>query len=323
MFVQGAVTPVAVQDTVYWTVPLYAASRTYPLSFHLTAAGREWTYFKHAGTALVHARTGRVSIVLAPRPEALTRSWLARFPSLVTSWDLLPAELAAAVPPPLDAAAAQASAFARVGTADRRPPPWHLAPSVEADSALGDFGVTLMGPAPGAGTAPMWTAAVADEADRVVGAVAASGGPRPATAFMASDQPGERWITVRERLRRPPDQAGALPPESRLVGGRVRTVPTREGVAFVQPFYAWRTQGVPGLARVALLAGDSLSHGATLADAARRAAGTLSPPVTGPVEFRDRVAALHARMRSALRVADWRAFGAAFDELGRLLAAPP
>ncbi|HEX3158153.1 MAG TPA: UPF0182 family protein [Gemmatimonadaceae bacterium] len=322
VFVQGAVTPIALDDTVYWTVPLYAASRTYPLSFHLTAAGREWTYFKHAGTALVHSRTGRVAIVPVARPEALTRRWIARFPSLFTTWEQLPADLAAAVPPPLDGAATQASAFARVGTADVRPPPWHLAPGYEADSALGDFGATLMGPSSNGGTAPMWTVAMVDEADRVVGAVAATGGAHPSTTFVASASPGERWLTVRERLRRPPDQAAALPTESRLVGGRVRTVPTRQGIAFVQPFYAWRSQGAPGLSRVAMLTADSLSYGATFADAVRQARGGPALPELGPTDFRGRVAAIYARMRGALRIGDWSAFGAAFDELGRLLAAP-
>jgi hypothetical protein len=42
-----------------------------------------------------------------------------------------------------------------------------------------------------------------------------------------------------------------------------------------------------------------------------------------PVAFHARVAALYGAMRAAMQRGDWTAFGRAYDDLGRLLGAPP
>ena len=64
VFAQGStVSPAFLGDTVMWILELYSASATYPLSAHYTLAGSDRSYFRHAGTALINSRTGRVSIV--------------------------------------------------------------------------------------------------------------------------------------------------------------------------------------------------------------------------------------------------------------------
>ena len=82
-FVQGSeILPVVVGDSLYWTLELYVASDDYPLAerFHILDAQRG--YFQHAATALIHAASGRVRLVLAPMPETVTNSWADQFPSL-------------------------------------------------------------------------------------------------------------------------------------------------------------------------------------------------------------------------------------------------
>ncbi|HEV7839659.1 MAG TPA: UPF0182 family protein [Gemmatimonadaceae bacterium] len=80
IFVQGSVIePMFHADTLYWKLELYSASSNYPLSQHFVLAGEERSYFRHAGTALVNARTGRVMIAADPTPDPISQAWTAAF----------------------------------------------------------------------------------------------------------------------------------------------------------------------------------------------------------------------------------------------------
>jgi uncharacterized membrane protein (UPF0182 family) len=81
VFAQGSeVAPAYIGDTLLWVVELYSASSTYPLSRHYTLAGEERSYFRHAGTALVSAATGRVLMVPSPSADPIAASWRSRYP---------------------------------------------------------------------------------------------------------------------------------------------------------------------------------------------------------------------------------------------------
>jgi uncharacterized membrane protein (UPF0182 family) len=83
VFAQGSlVSPAFLGDTVLWVVELYSASKWYPLSAHFRIAGEDRSYFRHAGTALVNSRTGRMTIVAAPGPDPIAVAWRTRFPAL-------------------------------------------------------------------------------------------------------------------------------------------------------------------------------------------------------------------------------------------------
>jgi hypothetical protein len=82
VFAQGStVEPLFHADTLYWKVELYAASANYPLSQHYVLAGEERSYFHHAATALVNARTARVMIAADPSPDPIARAWMTAFPN--------------------------------------------------------------------------------------------------------------------------------------------------------------------------------------------------------------------------------------------------
>ncbi|MEO5581026.1 MAG: UPF0182 family protein [Gemmatimonadaceae bacterium] len=82
VFDQGSiVTPAYIADTLFWIVQLYSASASYPLSEHRVLAGAERSYFLHAGTGLLNARTGKVTVVPALSPDPIAASWRARFPA--------------------------------------------------------------------------------------------------------------------------------------------------------------------------------------------------------------------------------------------------
>jgi uncharacterized membrane protein (UPF0182 family) len=68
-------------DTLYWKLELYSASSNYPLSQHFVLAGEERSYFRHAGTALVNARTARVMIAADPTPDPISQAWMTAFPN--------------------------------------------------------------------------------------------------------------------------------------------------------------------------------------------------------------------------------------------------
>lgn len=82
IFAQGnVVEPMFHADTLYWKVELYSASSSYPLSQHFVLAGEERSYFIHAATALVNARTARVWIAADPAPDPVSSAWMTAFPN--------------------------------------------------------------------------------------------------------------------------------------------------------------------------------------------------------------------------------------------------
>ncbi len=82
IFAQGSmVEPMFHADTLYWKLELYSVSSDYPLSQRYVLAGEERTYFRHAGTALVNARTARVMIASDPAPDPIALKWMASFPN--------------------------------------------------------------------------------------------------------------------------------------------------------------------------------------------------------------------------------------------------
>jgi uncharacterized membrane protein (UPF0182 family) len=82
VFTQGTmIEPMFHADTLYWKLELYTASADYPLSRHVVLAGEERSYFRHAATALVNARTARVSIAADPAPDPIAQAWMTAFPN--------------------------------------------------------------------------------------------------------------------------------------------------------------------------------------------------------------------------------------------------
>jgi uncharacterized membrane protein (UPF0182 family) len=82
IFAQGSmIEPMFHADTLYWKLELYSASANYPLSQHSVLAGEERSYFRHAATALVNARTARVMIAADQAPDPIAEAWTTEFPN--------------------------------------------------------------------------------------------------------------------------------------------------------------------------------------------------------------------------------------------------
>lgn len=82
VFAQGStIEPLFHADTLYWKVELYSASVNYPLSKHFLLAGEERSYFRHAATALINARTARVKMAADAAPDPIAQKWMTAFPN--------------------------------------------------------------------------------------------------------------------------------------------------------------------------------------------------------------------------------------------------
>ena len=82
VFAQGStIEPLFHADTLYWKLELYSASANYPLSKHFMLAGEDRSYFRHAATALVNARTARVMFAADASPDPIAQTWMTAFPN--------------------------------------------------------------------------------------------------------------------------------------------------------------------------------------------------------------------------------------------------
>ncbi len=319
----GSVSPIIHRDSLFWSVPLYAASAFYPLSDPVRVLGEEARYFQHAGVAIVSAHTGRVFAIADPAPDPITTSWMRRFPRLFVAASALDRELTDQVVPPPEGAQLHARIFARVGTRGENAPPSHLPLQPGGDTTFAGGGVPpFVDPLSGKLSIAY---PVLDGADRVRGVVVASGGADYDVRWEAAPRLGPRWGTIVDKLHRAIDSAsqGGAAREAPLVRGPVRVIPYAGGAAFLQTAYARRSDGSPVVRLVAVAIGDTVRTGVTIAAAAGLPAPTVpSAPLT-PTEFRARVEALYAEMREALARGDLGAFGGAYDALGRLLRATP
>jgi uncharacterized protein len=323
-FVQGRhVTPVARDGRLLWTLDLYAASANYPVSQHVSLNGEEFSYVRHAATALVDAYSGRVTMVADSLLDPISRSWIGQFPSLFADWSHISETIAAAIPPAVDAGQLHAAIIARHGRRGEDPPRGQLPAEEGADSGL----VSPVAPSiaiPASGESTAWTVPILDDAGLIRGIVLAAGGRDRATYWIPLRGARPSWNEIVDRLRRARDSIPGRPREAPVRAGRVRAIPLADRVVFAQSVYAWPGEGPPALVRVTALDGDSLYVGRTLADAWGVSA-TPQVDVNAPIteeSLRERATRLYEAMRDAMRRGDWAAFGDAYEALGALLARP-
>ncbi len=314
-----SVTSLVRGDSLYWVLELFTTAREYPLSQQLLFDGAPTRYVHHGATALVQAQTGQVMLLPAPDPDPVMRTWMRRFPQLFTARERAPAWLAEALPPATDWLLVQGAMLGRTGFLGDTTPVRALARVDDADADLSGGPVTLFqGDSAGRSA---WSMPVMGSGDDLAGLLTAHGGLTPRTEFTRAT-PAVPWTRVLERLQAAADEAGfgrALPDSRR---GRVQSIPTERGAAFVQSFYEWPADGPPRLAGVAVMIAERTMVGRSLGEAL----GVREPLASGaglPTEaFRARVATLYDAMGAALRAGDWRAYGDAWASLGRLLGRP-
>ena len=321
-FLQGArVSPVIYRDSLLWTVHLYASSTSYPLSDPVRVRNEEVRYFQHAGVAIVNAHTGRLFVVADQAPDPITTSWMKRFPALFVSASALDRQLTERIAPPVEAALIHARLFAHVGPRGENGPPSHLPRQHGGDTLFSNPAFAPFVDSTSGNLALAYP--ILDATDRVRGVVVASGGAQYDVRWEPFDILGPRWKSVVDRLHRAIDSAsqGLIARDGALVRGPVRMLPLAGSSAYVQTAYSWRTNGAPVIRLVAVLVGDSIRTGHTIAAAAGLPAPALPADPLTPAEFRARIETLYGEMREAMRSGDWQAFGNAYEMLGRVVRA--
>jgi uncharacterized membrane protein (UPF0182 family) len=315
-FTQGASEyPIAQGDSVLWAVELYSANANYPVGRKFAVAtGGEVNYFRHAGTALVNAHTGRLTVLMDENPDPIARTWIGQLTTTLARPTSLMPSLLAQLPPDVEGADKQASAFAAAGTRSEGAARRNLPRMDGSDSLVTSRSPTIVW-MPSIG-ASVWTTPLVDPDDRVSGVLVATGGAHRETLWFRSTDSATTWAGLLERLQRAGQVRDDRDPQA---SGRVRLLPLANGgVLALQPFYAWPDDRAPYVRRVAIAVDDTATAAPSLA-AAVGAPVRPGPEPANPDARAERLRALYDDMRAALRRGDLAAFGAAFDAMGALL----
>lgn len=333
IFAQGdEVIPLVHDGALYWTIDLYSASDMYPLSSRQIIAGDERSYFRHAATALVHSRTGRVQLITVDKPDPIASTWMAIAPNLFRTTAGMSPALLSQLPAPTEGTLAQARAFSRYGSRADGPIVRHL-----PDSIFGmdnPPGILLEGRQPAAG----WTMPILNGPEQIAGLIISAGGAERGTRWMPVNKLDTRWGTITERLRAALDSSrqglvdnGRREPQTAL--GRVRIILVNGEPVALQPLYVTRLNQAQAIARVGVYFQGNVAVGTSEFDAVRQllgpgpgSASNGAGPSNVPYSAAARQATvnrLYDTMRAAMRRGDWARFGTAFDSLGLLLGRPP
>ncbi|MGQ0639477.1 MAG: UPF0182 family protein [Gemmatimonadaceae bacterium] len=318
--VGSAIRPIVHNDTLYWALHIYSASEWYPLSEPVMVAQQELHYLRPAGVAIVNATTGRVWAVRDDIADPIAESWSRRFPQLFVSRSSIAPEFLRKLAPPLEVSYVQARAFARFGRRGDVAPPSRVPPTTGGDESFGEYAAT-----PGFDVrrgAMYWSVPILDAANSLRGIYIATGGGTHDPMFITTTTNSLRWPVLLERMQRAGDATVPLASrESRPIRGPVRSISHADGIAFVQTTYVSRGDGTLAVARVVVADNDSVRSGPSVMGAIGVTPASITLPPSTPEEFRSRVESHYRQMREALARSDWRAFGEAYEALGRLLRA--
>lgn len=321
-FTQGRrVMPVVWRDSVFWTVPVFAASDWYPLSQPQSFNGTAVRYLQQAGIAVVNGHTGRVTTISAAHPGPMAQSWIVRFPELFSDAAAFDMSFLVRLPPASDGALVVAQVLAEtgmrgefearahlpIGTGDSLYSPADAAPWLDRTTNTISFAIPLL-----------------DPTEDVRGVLVARGGADFRLRWIRGPVEGLRWTRVAAELQSASDSSAPGARATRPLAGPIRIIPSADGFIAVQTQYVVRPDGVPQVLLAAVARRDGISTGRTLMDAAGLPDPVVADVPVTPEDFRMRVNALYESMREAMRRGDWAGLGAAYEALGRLLrSAPP
>ncbi len=326
LYTGAQVVPLVFGDSLLWSLDLYAASATYPLSEHVVLHGAEVAAAQFAGTALVNAHTGRVILVSEPNPPLLARRPLERLARHLVPLSALPEALRRALPPRGDALELEAAIAARYGS---RAVQEDTSAAIRGGGALSELSLVHGVPADSTFTpddyVPVWlparrsyalSAAAIDSRGVVRGVLLAPGGEDRRTRWRPSTD-GAPYDGV---MRSAQETSDSLRQPGSLTGARrssTRVLPAAGAPRFLTPYFAVREGRPTQLSAVLLTDGLRRGVAATVPEAslAWRDGGRGAVPATA-------AAAMYRQMREALQRGAWSEFGASFEALGRALGVP-
>jgi hypothetical protein len=320
--------PVArvIDGELVWLVDGYTSSGTFPLSPRVTWRGRQVGSVRAGFLGTVSALNGATHVFLRPGSDPLAEAWAGISEGVVEPASSIPGPVLRAAPYPLEQFRIQARELERPG--------WDLGVGsgrVAADSnepPRADVAWSADGPG------PRFAISFERTSERRVTGILLAGreqdgdGVRLVRIDSAVALPSRGMLET--RWSRFPTYA-ALNDSIRDEGGHLDHGPIRfdltpSGVVGYQMSFARRANGGTAVVWVSVAApGDRLGAGHTLAEAWSNLLGASVPAIAGapPVTRLDDARRLLLRADSALRGADWAAFGRAWDALRKTLGLPP
>ena len=318
--------PVArlVDGELVWIVDGYVPAAAFPLAPRADWNRRRVAGLRGAFLGTVAAQTGATRIYLRPGSDALASAWAAIAEGVVEPATAIPDAVWRSAPYPLDLFRVQArqldrplrklgSLSGRTGTDATELPRADVTWSRDT-------------------TGPVFTAAYERAGERRLSALLVASHEEGADALLlarvdsASALPSR--AALESRWARFPSY-DALGDSIRDEGGRLERGPVRfdlgeDGLVAYQSHYAGPTAGRSSLVWVTVATGDRQGAGRTLREAWSNLLGTSVPTFAGEAQTTrlEEARRLLVRADSALRAADWEAFGRAWSGLERSLGLP-
>jgi hypothetical protein len=306
-----------------WIVDGYLPAKAFPLSSSIEWRGHRVTGFRAGLLGTVSAQTGATRIYLRPGADALASAWAAIAAGVVEPSSAIPEAVWRAAPYPADLFRVQARQLERSslkpGSLGIRSGETTELPRVEAgwsDDTTGPV-LAVAFERPGERRlSALLTGSHADDADELRLARFDSATALPSRSALES-----RWARF--------PSYDALSDSIRDEGGRLERGPVRfdlepGGLVAYQSHFASSTGGRPALVWVTVATGERQGAGHSLKEAWSNLLGATVPAIAGQAQATrlDEARQLLLRADSALRAADWDAFGRAWSGLRRALGLP-
>jgi uncharacterized protein len=312
-----------VDGELLWIVDGYLPVRSFPLATSARWGGRRIAGFRAGLLGTVSAQTGVTRVYLRPGADALASAWASIASGVVESSVAIPEAVWRAAPYPLDLFRVQARQLERSslkpGTLGLRTGEVSELPRVEAAWSDDTTGPVLAATYERAGErrlSAILTGRHDDETDELRLARFDSATALPSRTALES-----RWARF--------PSYDALSDSIRDEGGRLERGPVRfdlevSGPVAYQSHFASPANGRPSVVWVTVAAGDRQGAGHTLKEAWSNLLGASVPSIPGQAQATrlDEARQLLLRADSALRAADWDAFGNAWSSLRKTLGLP-
>ncbi len=314
-----------VDGELLWLVDGYVPAQAFPLATRIEWRGRASAGLRAGLLGTVSAQTGAARIYLRPGSDALASSWAAVAGGVIEPATAIPDAVWRAAPYPLDLFRVQARRIEQsartIGSAGGRTGA-DLAELPRADQVWASDT-----------SGPLLTMPFERQGERRLGAVLLgthdeeSDGLRLVRFDSAAGVPSRG--ALEGRWARFPSY-DALSDSIRDEGGRLERGPVRfdltsEGLVAYQSHFAGPATGRMALVWVTVATGERQGAGHDMAQAWSNLLGASVPALPGQAQATrlDDARRLILRADSALRSADWGAFGRAWSALRRTLGLPP
>jgi hypothetical protein len=319
--VWGAPVARIVDGELVWIVDGYLPARAFPLTSRVDWQGRRVAGLRGALLGTVSAHTGAVRVYLRPGSDALAAAWAALTGGVIEPAASMPEAIWRVAPYPAELFRVQARQLERsprrLGTlGGRAGAEMSELPRTEtawADDTTGPLRLVAFELPAERRLSALLVASHEDDSDALRLARFDSTGSLPSRSGLES-----RWARFATYK--------ALSDSIQEDGGRLERGPVRfdlgpDGVVAYQSHFAWRANGRPTLVWLTVATGDRQGAGHSMKEAWSNLRGASVPAIAGQAQTTrlDDARRFLVRADSALRAADWSAFGRAWNGLRRAL----